>query len=161
MEHIKKHQPEKLAQELLNLVDPIKLITYQTDINSAIDINDIEKFTENVNHFYDHSDMCLLFKLGSTIIFSIRTCIGDVYEAIHCTDIVKVKREGRFMLSSNIRIYRQESDGSDYGCITIHPTSDSSPNGEESRIKFVPEIFDQILNDLIKIHDQYEKLLNK
>ena len=152
-EYVKKHQPKQLVRELLTMIDPIELITYEID--SEIDINDLSKVYKDLGMTYiDTSELYLLLLLGSTIIFEVKTSIPDIYDSFHNPDIVG--RDG-INLSRDFQICRQGSNRK-YGCIKIH---NDYTCGEESEINFVPEIYDQILNDFIMIHDQYKKLLEK
>ena len=176
-EYIKRNQPEKLAQELLAMIDPASLITYQLDYG----INDLEKFTGDIVDISDYP-LILKFKLGTLEIARISLQIDDVYKAFYeleveaghpmdrhgvitgfqLKDITAFKFDycpDVYILVRNIADYMGYKIKTNYAGIR----AELSTEGLDRHIviQFQPDIYDAILRDLFKIRVQYGKFLAK
>ncbi len=157
-EHVKKHQPVKLAQELLTMIDPAELITYQLEKSD----NDLLRAVEKRNLYN------LKFKLGSLELYSFDFFIDRVTPGVTVKDTIRGKI---FKVASILECDFVAFNDPNKCCIVRENLSDwvkvcktktknggmfSKPRDQAENDKFVilqfkPIIFDAIIKDL-KVH---------
>ena len=180
-EHIKKHQPEKLAQELLPMFDPINLITYQLDCG----INDLEKFDGDPADICDYP-LTLKFKLGTLEIVCIEFEMEDVHKGFIAQKLYYLCEEHQTLeclcqlkgvttfricqyIKSGPELLVLDRDNITSYMKNITKTNNAGIWGELDTdglyrhilVQFRPEVYDAILRDLFNISVQYGKFLAK
>ena len=150
-EHIKKHQPEKLAQELLNMIDPASLITYQLD--STLDLAKLDEFTGD----FDDYPFYLRFKLGTLELFSLSFLLCDIpdypwFDSINypISKFEFANEDNCALVRTNISEYMADLAPTTNGGIWSELYSSQGIN-KNLVLQFRPEVFDAIINDLKRI----------
>ena len=71
-QHIKRLQPNKLAEDILPLIDPLNLITYQSNLP---DLSNVEVINSDINYH-------MMFCLGKVILFDIKILVSEIYTCL-------------------------------------------------------------------------------
>ncbi len=149
--HIKRNQPKQLAQELLTMIDPAELITFQLD--STLDLDNLDKFTGD----YDDYPFYLRFKLGPLELFSLSFRMKDLPDVnSSITELNFADEYNCKIVRENISEYMDWMTPTTNGGIWGELTSTNGYGFDTTKnwvIQFKPHIFDAIVEDLKRIHE--------